>query len=205
MPIKMLATLFSTALSLVYAGNASAYNWKWYIDAGIINGGDDLADVPVLTCNDYYCDVHIDTIKAGGGADLNIGVEFQDVIDNFGFRVTYGRARDSVSAGGQSVYFSRPHYNLLAHYRIDKHVISAGQAKFFDAKLNFSDVGGGEFEFDKATGTLVEYRYQYTRVIGIGFQHLTVDYKLSSYNQAPIPNGDVVNGDYNGLFFVFVF
>lgn len=130
----------------------------WYLDFAYADGGDEF-DVVVI---DDDGDTSTESVTLGGGFSGSLG-GINYFTETFSFHYSLGYKEDSVSAGSDTVKFSRFPLDLVASFDLGEvFQIGAGLSHEFNPKLNLSDAGMSSYSFDDATGTLFQIGFRFT-------------------------------------------
>lgn len=179
------------ALSFNAAWAQSMSPWRGVASVGVSVGGDKLADVS------YVNSSSTDTLSAGGGAYLNVGVSYQ-FTPEWALQATVGLHSDGIEASNGSVDFDRYPVEVMGLYALNHRWnlglgLRASGAKF---KSQGDAAFLGQHKFDNSMGPVLELQYlldvsQAYRV-GIAGRYVVQKFKSSSW-------GGSVKGDHAGV------
>lgn len=127
-----------------------------YAGFGLAYGGDELATIT-------FIDESEEELLAGSGYTTAIGIvkHFED--SPLSIQGTLGYFTDETSARNSRARFSRYPIEVLAVFRNENHRFGGGLTHHLSPTLNMDNLGG-KFNFDSATGFVVEYGYRYFSV-----------------------------------------
>lgn len=127
-----------------------------YVGFGLAYGGDKLATIT-------FTDESDEDLLAGAGYTMAIGVvkNFED--SPLAIQGTVGYFVDETSARNSRARFSRYPIEVLAVYRDGNHRFGGGLTHHLSPTLNMDNLGE-KFDFDSATGFVMEYGYRYFSV-----------------------------------------
>lgn len=172
------------ALLLVFGGAAQAEP-RFFGSVGYNYGGDDLATV-------IFTDGTSQTIKAGSGLALNLGVVHDFGGTAFALQSSFGYLVENTSAANSNARFSRYPLEVIGFWRQGEHRFGAGLVSHLSPTLDLDNLGG-TLDFDNASGVVFEYGYGMFSV-----RYTDIDYGISGYSGS-------VDGSGMGIYFSTAF
>lgn len=176
------------------ANNFDQRRWFPYIGIGWDFGGDKLAEV------EYEFIGVNETIRAGDGFSLDLGVDFH-INDLYMIRGTYGWKEDAVSASNGDISFSRNQLSLTGYRFFGNHGWGLGLLKHNNVEYD-CDVDGScneSIDVSDADATVLEYLYR--RPHSGGRVGVTGGIRMSQgiEYKADEPGAETVEGDFVGF------
>lgn len=180
---RMLNMMLFTALSMTVNQISAA---DWVMGAGVTIGGDELGGTSV------------DTVDAGELIRLYGGLNVPFGSTPLSVQLTMGYHYDMVSSEQGEGTFDRLEFELIPYFHLDKLRLGVGVTQhtsvLFDQPSGFSD-----YDFDDATGLVVEAGYQLGRVRQAWVSIRLVDIEYTS------PSFGTVDGSYIGFSGTYTF
>ncbi|NQD37560.1 hypothetical protein HPT27_11030 [Permianibacter sp. IMCC34836] len=130
----------------------------WYADIAYADGGDEFN----VYVEDDDGDLSTESVSLGGGFSGSLG-GINYFTETFSFQYSLGYKEDSVTAGSDSVKFSRFPLDLVGSFDLgDVFQVGVGISHEFNPKLDLSDAGMGSHSFDDATGEILQIGFRFT-------------------------------------------
>lgn len=136
---------------------------------GYNHGGDDLATI-------IFTDGSSQTIKAGSGLALNLGLVHDFGGTSFALQSTIGYLVENTSAANTNARFSRYPVEVTGFWRQADHRFGAGLVNHFSPTLDLDNLGG-TLDFDRASGFVIEYGYRM-----FSMRYTSIEYSVSGYS-----------------------
>ena len=155
-------------LAMMAANSASA---ELYLEAGFEGGGDELAFTTIG-----------DSISAGGGIKLAIGVQNPIVEGASSFRLAVGYMFDSVDAINGSADINTLTLDGLYIVNTGPHAFGVGATmhmgpEYSDNLNGFSKV----IDFDDAVGLMLQYGFRFSRGLEVGVRYTDITYEVNGF------------------------
>lgn len=170
---------------------------QWVASLGITFGGDDLVEVE-------YEDLDLDDeLEAGGLIYLGAGANYDFRDSPFSIRGIFGYHFDSVDADNGEGSLDRTFIDVIGFYRLGNHRIGVGLTQHFSPNFDV-DIDGGideSFDFDSASGVLLEYNYVTSDQVAIGIRYTDIDYELDESGFL----SETVDASHAGIFIIGFF
>ncbi len=189
--IRTMITLFTFFL---FSSNANSAEFHPVISIGYDRGGDTILDYTVSTINGRTINLD-DKITAGSGLTLAIGA-YVPLGEIFGLQGTVGLKVDSGSfLNNTYLAFSRTPYDLVGYYHMGQHH-NLGIGATYHTGTSFTCTTDATpstgcnfaFDFDNATGGIVEYNYAVSDNneggLKLGIRYTKIRYDLSNSSQS---------------------
>lgn len=172
------------------------HQFQFVFDFGIQNGGD-----RVGTLYDVNSGETLDTLRAGGFWQTQFGVQIPLADLPFSLQVTgglqYGELVSNVNYSKE--HFQRKLVEGILFWHWDRFRFGAGATQHFAPTLSVNPNGPDNsvrYEFDDATGLVVEADARYDQNISVGLRGTVISYELA---------GEEISGNAIGLHFTYAF
>ncbi|MBI5783923.1 MAG: outer membrane beta-barrel protein [Rhodocyclales bacterium] len=192
--MKKIVAIAALSLATSLPAAAADYNnsGHFLLGMGLTFGGDTLVTL-------HYTDGSTSSIKSGGLVHIYGGYEYRfsnrvSVQANVGYHV------DDENAKNGSVKFSRYPLELLGYYGITDNVRLGGGLRYVTSpKVSGSGVvDSADFEFNNATGLVVEGEYLISPQFGVKLRAVSEKYKLKDGSAS-------ANGNHGGIYASYYF
>lgn len=151
---------------LLLTGTATA-DTEFLAGVGIGFGGDELATVSFTDGSDQ-------DLRAGSGFAFNLGLVHHFEDSPYSLQATTGYFVHDTSAENTNARFSRYPIEVLGFWRRDEHRLGGGIVHHMSPTLDMDNLGG-TFDFDDATGFVLEYGYSYFSI-----RYTSLEYSIGS-------------------------
>jgi hypothetical protein len=159
---------------------------------GLTFGGKTLVTV-------HFTNGDSENVKSGGLVHLYGGYEYR-LASRFSVQATIGYHVDDINAKNGSVKFDRYPLEILGHYGVTDNVRIGGGVRYvMNPEVSSSGAASvGDYEFDNATGLVVEAEYLVTPHIGVKLRGVSEKYQMKGSSNS-------VRGDHGGIYASYYF